>query len=211
MRILLLTVGYPPSSLHGSAIYTRNMAEALAARGNDVHVLHCDDARHASRHETDGGVTVHRGRRVRARSLDRLRRVLPSRMRDALDARRRRWTGERFRADRATRRVVNAFQYHLVFRRLGRQLDVVESPGMSLELFFGLLRPTALVVHLHTPPGLELMLERGHLSWRARVADGVDRFSARRANVLTSGSHMMVHALRDHGWLDSDEPWVAFP
>ena len=130
-------------------------------------------------------------------------------MRDAFDAQRRGWRGERFQADRATRRVFNAYQYHRAFRRLGLQFDVVESPGMSLELFFGLLRPTALVVHLHTPLGLELMLERGHLSWRARIADGVDRFSARRANVLTSGSHMMVRALQDRGWLDSDEPWVV--
>jgi glycosyltransferase involved in cell wall biosynthesis len=210
MRILLLTVGYPPnaSGLHGSAIYVRNTGHALAARGNDVHVLDCTGVRHDSRVETDGGVTVHRARPMRARGLDRIRRVLPPRTRAALDTRRRTWVTERFQADRVMRRVINAYQYHRAFRGLGLQFDVVESPGMSLELFFGLLRPTPLVVHLHTPPGLELMFEQGHLSWRARVADEVDRFSARRADVLTSGSHMMVDALRDRGWLAADEPRV---
>jgi glycogen(starch) synthase len=209
MRILFLTIGYPPTGLHGSAMYTRNMARALESRGNDVHVLDCSDAWHRSRDEEDEGVTVHRRRPLRVGGLDQLRGLLPSRMWAVLESWRQGWRGNRFQGDRPVSRVINAYQYHRAFRKLGLQFDVVESPGVCLELFFGLLRPAALVVHLHTPLGFELLLERRRLGWRARLANELDRASASRANVLTSGSRMMVHALRNSGWLESNEPLIV--
>ena len=152
---------------------------------------------------------MHRRRPKRVRGLNRLRGLLPSSTWAAVEARRQRWFDDRFLGDRAARRVLNAYQYYRAFRTLGLQFDVVESPGASLELFFGLFRPAALVVHLHTPAGFELALEREHPGWRARLANEIDRTSANRANVLTSGSRMMVQTLRNNGWLDSVEPMVV--
>jgi glycogen(starch) synthase len=208
MRILFLTVGYAPTALHGSAVYARNMARALASRGHEVHVLDCDPWGKERDHEEDG-VAFHRRRPRRVRGLRHVQRALPGPAWRAIES----WRQERlsswFDSDSVRRRVIEAYHYYDAYRRLGTHFDVVESPGLSLDLFFGLLRPTALVVHLHTPVGFEWWLESKHLGPRARLAIWLDRTSASRANVLTSGSRMMVQALRRAGWLDSNEPLIV--
>lgn len=208
MRILFLTIGYAPTALHGSAVYTRNMARALAFRGHEVHVLDCDPWG-KDRDQDEDGVAFHRRRPRRVRGLRHVQRALPGRAWSALES----WRQERLRtwfdSDSVKRRVINAYHYYDAYRRLGTYFDVVESPGSSLDLFFGLLRPTALVVHLHTPVGFGLLLEREHLRPSVRLVDRLDRTSACRANVLTSGSRMMVQALRKSGWLDSNEPLIV--
>ena len=70
MRILFLTLGYPPTELHGSATYTRNMARALAERGHDVHVLQCIPGA-KPKDELDGAVKLHTRRPLRIRGFRR--------------------------------------------------------------------------------------------------------------------------------------------
>jgi glycosyltransferase involved in cell wall biosynthesis len=62
----MLTTFYPPYSFGGDAIFVRDLATALAARGHEVHVIHCRDAYRAlTRTEPPAppreptGVTVH--------------------------------------------------------------------------------------------------------------------------------------------------------
>jgi glycogen(starch) synthase len=208
MRILFLAIGYAPTALHGSAVYTRHMARALASRGHEVHVLDCDPWG-KERDEEEDGVAFHRRRLRRVRGLRYIQRALPAPAWSVLES----WRHERllgwFDSESVKRRIINAYHYYDAYRRLGTYFDVVESPGLSLDLFFGLLRPTALVVHLHTPVGFELLLEREHLGPRVSFANWLDRTSALRANVLTSGSRMMVQALRKSGWLSSNEPLIV--
>ena len=40
----MLTTFYPPYSFGGDAIFVRNLSSELAARGHEVHVVHCRDA-----------------------------------------------------------------------------------------------------------------------------------------------------------------------
>jgi glycogen(starch) synthase len=207
MKILFLSIGYPPSSWHGISTYTAYMARALAAQGHEVHVLDCLP-RPRPRDERDGTVLVHRRRTLRVRGLRRLQRGLPSGIARVLEQGAERWASQRFLRDRLLRRFVDAVSYYREYRRLGVDFDVLESPGGSVELLFGLFRTLPLVVHLLTPPVYDLKLEHGHLGWRASIADSLDRMSALRADLLTSGSRMMVEALRQEGWLDHREPWV---
>ncbi len=44
LRILMLTTFYPPHSFGGDAVGVQRMAQALAARGHDVRVIHDEDA-----------------------------------------------------------------------------------------------------------------------------------------------------------------------
>jgi glycosyltransferase involved in cell wall biosynthesis len=44
LRFCMLTTFYPPYSFGGDAIFVRNLSTALAARGHEVHVIHCRDA-----------------------------------------------------------------------------------------------------------------------------------------------------------------------
>lgn len=208
MRILFLTLGYPPRDMYGAATYTRNMAHALAARGHDVHVLDCNPWC-TSRDEQDEDVTVHRRRTLRVRGFRHILRWVSRASSNKVESWRRKWNDDRFRSENIVRRVLNAYQYYHAHRGLGTQFDVVESPGLSIELFFGLLRPVPLVVNLHTPPGFERSLEGRLAGPGTRLALELDRSSAFRANLLTSGSRLMVQTLRNSGWLDSREPWVV--
>jgi glycogen synthase len=208
MRILFLTIGYPPTAVYGLATYTRSMAHALASRGHEVHVLDCNPWCTPG-DEQDEGVTLHRRRPPQVRGVRHLLRWVSKPAYATVESWRKKWFRNRFQPDSVMRRVIYAYQYFRAYRGLGTNFDVVESPGLSLDLFFGLLRPTPLVVNLHTPPGFELTLERGHLGTGARLANGLDRASAFRANLLTSGSRSMVQTLRNSGWLDSHEPWVV--
>jgi glycogen(starch) synthase len=208
VRILFLTIGYPPTGLYGLATYTRSMAQALASSGHEVHVLDCNPWCTPG-DEQDDGVTLHRRRPPRIRGFRRILRWVSEPAYTTVESWRKKWFRNRFQPDSVTRRLIYAYQYFRAYRGLEMHFDVVESPGLSLELFFGLLRPTPLVVNLHTPVGFELTLERGHLGRGARLANELDRASAFRANLLTSGSRTMVQTLRNSGWLDSHEPWVV--
>jgi glycosyltransferase involved in cell wall biosynthesis len=184
------------------------MAQALAARGHDVHVLDCNPWT-KSIDEKDEDVTLHRRRTLRVRGFRHVLRWASDTALPTVQSWSRDWNRQRFQSQNVLRRVLNAFQYYHAYRGLRTRFDVVESPGLSLELFFGLLQATPLVVNLHTPPGFERTLERGALRLGARLANELDRASAFRANLLTSGSRSMVQTLRNSGWLNSHEPWVV--
>lgn len=207
-RVLFLTLGYPPHAMHGLATYTRNMAHALAARGHEVHVLDCDPS-HPHADEDDDGIYVHRRRTVRIRGYARLLRWASESAFEAVAFRRAKWNRDRWTSERPVRRIFNAYQYFHAFRRLRTRFDVVESPGLSLEFFLGLVSSAPLVVNLHTPPGFERSLEGRSLGRGARMVRALDRASAFRADVLTAGSRVMVETLRASGWLRSREPLVV--
>jgi glycosyltransferase involved in cell wall biosynthesis len=66
MRFCMITTFYPPYSFGGDGVFVQDLATALAARGHDVHVIHCRDAYDAladrpptASYAAIPGVTVH--------------------------------------------------------------------------------------------------------------------------------------------------------
>jgi glycosyltransferase involved in cell wall biosynthesis len=47
LKFCMVTTFYPPYHFGGDAVFVRNLAAELAARGHDVHVIHCRDSFHA--------------------------------------------------------------------------------------------------------------------------------------------------------------------
>lgn len=67
MRFCMVTTFYPPYHFGGDATYVRAISRALAARGHEVEVVHCEDAYRMVSHDRsqgeafdDEGIRVHR-------------------------------------------------------------------------------------------------------------------------------------------------------
>ena len=73
LRFIMMTTFYPPYHFGGDAVYVRRLAEALARRGHEIHVIHNLDAfrilasaesqsaaREAGGDDGFSGVTIHR-------------------------------------------------------------------------------------------------------------------------------------------------------
>ena len=182
MRILFVSIEYPPETPDGIGSYVAEVGPALVARGHDVHVLSCLPGQPVS-DRVDRGVHVHRRGELRLRGLDRL-----------------------VRAPKASERIRHALTCLLEAKRLGIAFDVVEAADWMAEgLGFALLRSRPLVVHLHTP--LEVTSRYADPASRARnrLAAALEKAAARRADVLTSPSRRLLHELAPAGWLE-DKP-----
>ena len=66
LRFCMLTTFYPPYSFGGDAIFVRRLANELARRGHEVHVIHCLDSYRAlggqepaARYDDHPNVTIH--------------------------------------------------------------------------------------------------------------------------------------------------------
>ena len=184
----------------GIGTYVHTIARALARRGHEVHVLSCVQGQ-AARDFRRAGVHLHvRGAR---RLLPKVRRRLPA----------------------TALRIEASLSSYLEARRLEVSFDVVEAPDWMAEGFaFGLLRSPPLVAHLHTPLVLVGQHNPGSFRWSrdGRLASLVERFAVRRADVITSPSHLLVRDLDRHGWLKNREtrvvrypielePWARVP
>jgi glycogen synthase len=188
LRVLFVSREYPPETGGGGiGSYVEIMARTLVARGHEVHVVSCVQGQ-ADDDRVRAGVRVHR-RGVR-RLLPKIRKRLPS----------------------TARRVEGALSSYLASRRLALDFDVVEAPDWMAEgLAFALARPLPLVVHLHTPL---LLVGRHnphsfHWSRDGKVAAWLERFPVRRADLLTSPSHLLARDLADEGWLDDRHPRIV--
>jgi glycogen synthase len=184
----------------GIGSYVQTIANALARRGHEVHVLSCVQGQ-AARDFHRAGVHVHvRGTR---RLLPKVRKRVPA----------------------TALRIEGSVSCYLEARRLGVAFDVVEAPDWMAEGFaFGLLRSPRLVAHLHTPLVLVGEHNPGSFRWSrdGRLASLVERFAVRRADVITSPSELLIRDLDRHGWLRNRdtrlvrypielEPWARVP
>ena len=179
---------YPPETGGGGiGSYVQTVARALVRRGHEVHVLSCVDGQPVDDRE-DSGVHVHR--RGAPRVLPKVRRRLP-------------WTALR---------VEGALARYREARRLGVEFDVVEAPDWFAEgLVFSLLKPRPLVAHLHTPFGLVGRNDPGSSrpSRDGKLADRVECFAVRHADVVTSPSRLLARDLAREGWLGNHEPRIV--
>jgi glycogen(starch) synthase len=188
LRLLLLSREYPPETGGGGiGSYVATIAPILAQRGHEVHVLSCVDGQ-PSLDRVDDGVHLHR--RGVPRLLPRARRHFPA----------------------TTLRVEGAVSGYRECRRLGLDVDVIEAPDWYAEgLIFALRRTRPLVVHLHTPLGVAERHNPGSFRWThdRRLADRIERVPVRRADVVTSPSHLLARDLEDEGWLHGRRPAIV--
>jgi glycogen(starch) synthase len=208
VKICFLSQQWPPDIWNGLGTYTHNTARALAAAGHEVHVLACAPGRAVSDQLVEG-VHVH-WRPTMLPATRRLRRAPVVGL--AWRALERVARGRNYPDDRLLVRLDLAVSDRLWYRRLGLRVDVVEaqeSDGHALLFTVGRHRP-ALVVHLHGPAMLRARLW-GRLRLRGRVADAIDRASARRADVVSTSSALMLRTLREVGWIPADREVLVIP
>jgi glycogen synthase len=187
LHVLFLSQEYPPETGGGGiGAYVQTMARALAQRGHEVHVLSCVEGQ-ASQDRLDEGVSLHR--RDIMRFLPKLRRVAPA----------------------SARRLEGAVARYLEYRRLGGAFDVVEAPDWLAEgLVFSALGSRPLVVHLHTPLLLVGRHNPDSFRWTRdrHLANRIERYAARHADLLTSPSRLLAEDLAREGWIGDDEPRI---
>lgn len=181
-HVLFVSQEYPPGPpVGGVGTYTHALARALADQGCRVTVISCGSQSEPGVTVEDG-VTIHRIRiHRRSRVINRLSRLLPR-------------TAERLALARAAARAT---------RRLGLRPDVVEAPEWGAE---GLLMRRAarapVIVHLHSPM-YTLLQRRGlTLTLDERLAAGLERLAARRADLVTAGAGAANEVLPGRQWID---------
>jgi glycosyltransferase involved in cell wall biosynthesis len=207
VRILFLSHQYPPeTNFGGIASYTSTMAQALSARGHEVHVLTCwDNTERIDRME--GRVHVHRRRNLRVPGLRRFLR-LPG-VRQA--ARIVQTPVEQFSANPMLRLKTAATCYR-EYRRLGLDFDVIESPDwMAESLLFGLRHDAPLVIDLKGNLLLYTRYSGWDLTWHGRLSNAIERQAVGRATIVTSPSRLTSDALAAAGWNTADARIIRRP
>ncbi len=176
MRILFLSIEYPPETPDGIGSYVAETAAALAARGHEVHVLSCL-AGQAGRDYQDGRVWLHRRGATSVRGLRRL-------------------VGERTAA-----RVSHALSCRREVARLGIAFDVVETPDWMAEGLLLALARKPVVAQLHTPLAVTARYGVRGPTRDARWAARIERTTVERSRLVISPSKLLERELRAVGWL----------
>jgi glycogen synthase len=162
MRILFVSVEYPPETPDGIGSYVAEIGPALVARGHEVHVLSCLSGQ-ATSDRVDRGVHVHRRGEVR----------LP---------------GE----SKTTQRLRHALSCRLEAGRLGQFDVVEAADWMAEGLGLAFRRTAPLVVHLHTPLAVTSRYADTPRTLDLRVASALERIPVRRADFVTSPSERLL-------------------
>jgi glycogen(starch) synthase len=180
MRICLTCREYPPETVGGGiGTYTANIARGLATAGHQVSVI----AR-----SVKGGETVHHEDGVR------VHRILPCAIVGLTYALRGYGDGKTFLDAYLYSRAVAARVRRLMVED---GLDIVQSPEHGAEGFV-LARdgaPIPHVVRFHTPLVMVTEAAGQRLSVGGRIVDAMERATARRAALYTSGSHALAMAV----------------
>jgi glycogen synthase len=185
MRILYLSIEYPPESPNGIGSYVVEMAAALARRGHEVHVLSCMPGQEP-RDYRDGPVFLHRRGEPSGPHLERA-------------------TG----GPHTAARIRHALACWREARALKVDFDVIESPDWMAEgLVFSLARRPVLV-HLHTPLRLTSRFSAQRSGRDLRLADWLERLTVIYAQAITAPSKLVTEKLRDDAWLGGRAVEVA--
>jgi glycogen synthase len=162
VRILFVSIEYPPETPDGIGSYVAEIGPALVARGHEVHVLSCLPGQTTS-DRVDRGVHVHRRGEVR----------LPGR-------------------SKTTARLRHALSCRLEAARLGEFDVVEAADWMAEGLGLAFRRPAPLVVHLHTPLAVTSRYAGTPRTLDLRLASALERIPVRRADVVTSPSERLL-------------------
>ena len=162
MRILFVSIEYPPETPDGIGSYVAEIGPALVARGHEVHVLSCLQGQ-ASSDRVDRGVHVHRRGEVR----------LPG-------------------GSKTAQRLRHAWSCRVEAARLGDFDVVEAADWMAEGLGLAFRRPAPLVVHLHTPLAVTSRYAGTPRTLDLRVASALERVPVRRADLVTSPSERLL-------------------
>jgi glycosyltransferase involved in cell wall biosynthesis len=162
VRILFVSIEYPPETPDGIGSYVAEIGPALVARGHEVHVLSCLPGQ-AESDRVDRGVHVHRRGEVR----------LP---------------GE----GKTTSRLRHALSCRLEAARLGDFDVVEAADWMAEGLGLAFRRRAPLVVHLHTPLAVTSRYAATPWTLDLRLASALERIPVRRADFVTSPSERLL-------------------
>jgi glycosyltransferase involved in cell wall biosynthesis len=175
MKILFVSIEYPPETPDGIGSYVAEIAPALVARDHEVHVLSCLPDQPVS-DRVDRGVHVHRRGELR----------LPG-------------------GKKTTARLRHALSCRVEAARLGLEFDLVEAADWMAEgLGLAFRRPAPLVVHLHTPLAVTSRYAGSARTRDLRVASALERVAVRRADLVTSPSDRLLREVGPR-WLDGKE------
>jgi len=192
VKILFLTMQYPPVQNGGIGWYVGTLAPKLASRGHDVHVLSCVSGQTRSDSILQG-VHVHRRGWRNIRGLWRIGKYSGLPM-----------TISHLHAG------ISAF---LEAGSLGVHFDVIEYPDWHAEAWmFACRRRTALVGHIHAAIPY---IQKRHMQTFGTPRDvfwagQLDRFAMHRAHLVTSPSKVALDGIRELGWL-RDRPVTILP
>jgi glycosyltransferase involved in cell wall biosynthesis len=162
MRILFVSIEYPPETPDGIGSYVAEIGPALVARGHEVHVLSCL-AGQATSDRVDRGVHVHRRGEVR----------LPG-------------------GSKTAKRLRHALSCRIEAARLGDFDVVEAADWMAEGLGLAFRRRAPLVVHLHTPLEVTSRYAGTPRTLDLRVAAALERVPVRRADLVTSPSERLL-------------------
>jgi glycogen synthase len=162
VRILFVSIEYPPETPDGIGSYVAEIGPALVARGHEVHVLSCLRGQ-ATSDRVDRGVHVHRRGEVR----------LPG-------------------GSKTAQRLRHALSCRVEAARLGDFDVVEAADWMAEGLGLAFRRPAPLVVHLHTPLAVTSRYAGTPRTLDLRVASALERVPVRRADVVTSPSERLL-------------------
>jgi len=184
LKLLFLSIEYPPESPNGIGSYVAETASALAALGHEVHVLSCIPGQQA-RDYLDGEVNIHR-RGERGYGLGRVLRG--------------RYTAARVQHAAACWREAGG---------LGIEWDVVETPDWMAEGLVLALRGAPVVAQLHTP----LAVTRGYggrpFTHDVRAAAWLERFVVEHARLVVAPSQLILDELSKAGWGNLDSAAIV--
>jgi glycogen synthase len=176
VRLLYVSIEYPPESPNGIGSYVVETASAMARRGHDVHVLSCI-AGQETRDYRSGDVWVHRRGEPRLRGLGRL-------------------VGGHHTADR----IRHAIACWLEARRLGTDWDAVETPDWMAEGLLLALMRWPVVSQLHTPLAVTRRYSGRPLTRDVRAAAWLERVAVEQSREIVSPSILLPTLLAGTGW-----------
>lgn len=176
LKLLYLSIEYPPESPNGIGSYVAETAAALASRGHEVHVLSCIPAQEP-RDYLDGAVWVHRRGEPRLYGLGRV-----------------------VRGRHTVARIRHALACWREASRLDIEWDVVEAPDWMAEGLLLARRNVPLVAQLHTPLAVTRRYGGQAFTKDVRAAAWLERIAVERAALVVSPSRLVANELARMGW-----------
>jgi glycogen(starch) synthase len=185
LKLLYVSIEYPPESPNGIGSYVVETAAAMARRGHEVHVLSCIPGQ-TPRDYRDGDVLVHRRGEPRLRGL---RRLVTGR-----------YTAARIR---------HSIACWLEVRRLGIEWDVVETPDWMAEGLLLSLTGRPVVAQLHTPLAVTRRYSGRPFTRDVRMAAWLERLTVEHSRIVVSPSHLLPNLLAQSGWTRAGEASIV--
>jgi len=189
LKILFVSREYPPETGYGGiGTYVSIIASALAARGHEVHVLSCDPSQR-NKDLIIQNVHLHR----RHRRVNWLKWLKIFGMKATLT------------------RLEAAVSVYREFRKVAREVDVIEYPDWEAEGFLlALLKPKPLIARLHTPLPIIDYYQNIPYNFDRYLGGILEKLAVYHADVIIAPSELIVNTLKAINWLKKHDLKINF-